>query len=170
MCKIFSWFPNPFSLFGTERNVWKEGQTDDVEGGVGGVPWRSGLFHSIWRVCWWHGSVLHFRLWAAGCLLSGQPEPVGKKRLKKKQIKMIKQTHIFAALKQKLFKEAKYNVALSFLQMCSKIKGMWFSAWMKLFECIKNKCHTEKEKYQKCRNWMLTWTTDTNASGWASLH
>lgn len=45
------------SLFGTGRNVWKE---------EGGIPCSScvsvSLLLSIWRACWWRGSVLHFHL------------------------------------------------------------------------------------------------------------
>lgn len=44
------------------------------------------LSRSIWRVCWWHGSVLHFHPSDAGCLLSGQPEPGGEKLTMQKKI------------------------------------------------------------------------------------
>lgn len=56
------------SIFGTRRNVWKErrmdGRTDGwkegwMEGG-GSLLLRLSLSPSIWRVCWWRGSVLHF--------------------------------------------------------------------------------------------------------------
>lgn len=58
--------PSSLSIFGTRRNVWKErrmdGRTDGwMEWGWGGsLLLRLSLSPSIWRVCWWHGSVLHF--------------------------------------------------------------------------------------------------------------